>query len=204
MQQKNLLALTLAFICQIAVSQNPTSQAQRSTSRAKPKLKWVELDGKYKVQVPDDFTLGRIDPTIASVPAFYFNASPPDQTSVQVFLLPKAGIYQTDPNTGIPQIEIDKTSLKRYFKISEGIVVYYGWSVVDNAYECSMDSHCPMPVPRNMRYDTVYVFAAFDDAHNTIVEFKAEHFGSTQRATRLHGDGKLLREVVVPSLSSIR
>src|ERR1700722_8225363 len=135
MQQKNLLALTLAFICQIAVSQNPTSQAQRSTSRAKPKLKWVELDDKYKIQVPDDFTLGRIDPTIASVPAFYFNASPPDQTSVQVFLLPKAGIYQTDPNTGIPQIEIDKTSLKRYFKISEGIVVYYGWSVVDNAYE---------------------------------------------------------------------
>src|ERR1700733_865683 len=72
MQHKSHLALTLAFICQIAVSQNPASPAQRSAAQATPKLKWVELDGKYKIQVPADFTLGRIDPKITSVPALLF------------------------------------------------------------------------------------------------------------------------------------
>jgi len=204
MQHKTSLTLTLAFICQIAASQCPTSQAQRSAAQPTPKLKWVELDGRYKIQVPDDFTLGRIDPKIAAVPAFYFNANPPENTSIQVFLLPKVGLYQTDPKTGVPQIEIDGTSLQRSFKISEGIVVYYGWSVNDNAHECSMNSPCPVRVPRNRRYGTLYVFAAFDDAHNTIVEFRGDHLGATQKITGLYGDGKLLREVVVPSLSSIQ
>ena len=169
MQHKTSLALTLAFICQIAASQCPTSQAQRSAAQPTPKLKWVELDGRYKIQVPDDFTLGRIDPKIAAVPAFYFNANPPENTSIQVFLLPKVGLYQTDPKTGVPQIEIDGTSLQRSFKISEGIVVYYGWSVNDNAHECSMNSPCPVRVPRNRRYGTLYVFAAFDDVVASLV-----------------------------------
>src|SRR5258706_16475504 len=100
MQHKSHLALTLAFICQIAVSQNPTSQAQRSAAQATPKLKWVELDGKYKIQVPADFALGRIDPKITSVPAFYFNASPPDYTSIQVAVLPYAGEIPINKDTG--------------------------------------------------------------------------------------------------------
>jgi hypothetical protein len=204
MQYKILLALTLAFVCQIAGSQNSISQAQRSAAQPTPKVKWVELDGRYKIQVPDYFTLQRIDPKIAAVPAFYFNANPPESTSIQVFLLPEVGMYQTDPKMGRPQIEIDGTSLRRSFKISENIVVYYGWSVTDNAYECSMNSPCPVRVPRNRRYGTLYVFAAFDDAHKTIVEFRGDHLGAMQKRTRLYGKGKLLREVVVPSLSSIQ
>ena len=63
------------------------------------KLKWVELDGKYKIQVPRDFTLGRVSKTITTVPAFYFNAAPPSNTSIQVFLLPYQEILQLDDTT---------------------------------------------------------------------------------------------------------
>lgn len=179
MLHKLLLAPTLAFIWLTAMGQNSTAQVSKNVAQPKSKLKWVELDGKYKVQVPDNFTLGRVSDKISSVPAFYFNARPPDHTPIQVSLLPKVGTYQTDPETGRPQIQIDGTSLKRCFRISGGIVVYYGWSVGDNAYECTMNSPCPVRVQRNMRYGTLYVFAAFDEAHSTIIDFRGDHLGAT-------------------------
>jgi hypothetical protein len=153
--------------------------------------------------VPEDFALGRISDKITSVPAFYFNAEPPDHTSIQVFLLPIVGVYQSDPKTGRPKIEMDSAALNHHFEFSGGMIVYYGWSVADNTLECSMNSPCPVPVPHKLRYGAGYVFAAFDNAHSTIVEFRGDHLGATQNVTKLKGDGELLRSVIVPSLSSI-
>jgi len=202
MQQKNLLALTLAFICQIAVSQNPTSQQQRSTAQATPQLKWVELDGKYKIQVPADFTLGRIDPKITSVPAFYFNASPTGPTSIQVEVLPYAGEIPINkvtgklvaPATGDLTCEDESLShptalravggtppLTRYFTIADNRDVYYGCTVIDNAYECSMSSPCPLPWPPKSRYTTEYAFAVFDKEARSIIEFEFSPLTSLTR-----------------------
>jgi hypothetical protein len=225
MQHKSHLALTLAFICQIAVSQNPASQA-RSAAQATPKLKWVELDGKYKIQVPADFTLGRIDPKITSVPAFYFNARPPDHTSIQVEVLPydaggipinKATGKLVAPANGDLTCEVeslpDPTALKaqggtppltRYFTIADNRDVYYGCTVTDNAYECSMNSPCPLPVRRESRYTTEYAFAVFDKETRLIVELTGSHDGPSKKVTGFKGDGRLLRDTIVPSLTRIK
>jgi hypothetical protein len=201
-----LVSILLLSSCYIAAGQGSASKTSKIIARSASKLKVVELDGKHRIEVPDDFTMGRVSEKIASVPVYYFNATPPDYTSIQIFLLPNAGTYQTDPKTGGPRlpIEIDGTSLRGYFKISGERYVYYGWSVGDNAYECTMNSPCPVPVPPKSRYDTLYVFVVFDEANNTIVEFRGDHLGPTERVTRFEGDGKLLRDVIVPSLSSIR
>ena len=225
MQPKSHLVLTLAFICQIAVSQNPTSQAQRSAAQATPKLKWVELDGKYKIQVPADFTLGRIDPKITSVPAFYFNASPPDHTSIQVGVLPYAGEIPINKDTGklvapangdltcevesLPdpvalRAEGGTPPLTHYFTIADNRDVYYGCTVIDNAYECSMNSACPLPRPPKSRYTTEYSFAVFDKETRLIVEFTGSHDGPSKKVIGFKGDGRLLRETIVPSLTRIK
>jgi hypothetical protein len=208
MRREHLLVLILVSFCQISAPE--TSKAQESkavhAAQSNSKLKWVELDSKYKIQVPDDFTLGRMSDQISSFPDYYFNATPPNYTSVQIFLLPKFGKYQIDPKTGRPQlpIQLDGATLTNSFDISGGIFVYYGWGVDDEAYECSMNSPCPAPVPPDMRYRTTYVFEGFDEAHDTIIEFRADHLGPTQNVTKLEGDGKLLRDIIIPSLSSTR
>jgi hypothetical protein len=225
MQHKSNLALTLAFICQIAVSQNPAPQAQRNAAQASHKLKWVELDGKYKIQVPADFTLGRIDPKITSVPAYYFNASPPIHTSIRVEVLPYAGEIPVDKETGklvVPangdltcEVESlpDPSALRagggtppltRYFTIADNIDVYYGCAVADNASECSMNSPCPLPVRRESRYTTGYAFAIFDKETRLIVEFTGSHDGPSKKVTGFKGDGRLLRGTIVPSLTRIK
>jgi hypothetical protein len=225
MQLKSHLALVLAFISQIAVSQNPASQAQRSAAHAARKLKWVELDGKFKIQVPAEFTLGRIDPKITSAPTYYFNASPPDHTSVQVDLLPYAGEIPLNKVTGklvgpsngdlICEVESlpDPTALRaeggtppltRYFTIADNRDVYYGCAVTDNAYECSMNSPCPLPVRRESRYTTEYAFAVFDKEAGLIVELTGSHDGPSKRVRGFKGDGRLLRDTIVPSLTRIK
>ena len=224
MQHKSHLVLTLVFICQIGVSQTPTSQAQRSAAQAAPKLKWVELDSKYKIQVPADFTLGRIDPKITSAPAFYFNANPPDHTSIQVGVLPYAGEILVNkvtgklvaPATGDLMCQVESLPdplalraeggtppLTRYFTISGNRDVYYGCTVIDNAYECSMNSPCPLPVRQESRYTTQYAFAVFDKETRVIIEFTGSHDGPSKKITGFEGDGRLLRDTIVPSLTRI-
>lgn len=209
----------------MAVSQNPASQTQPSAAQAAPKLKWVELDGKYKIQVPADFTLGRIDPKITSVPAFYFNASPPDHTSIQVAVLPYSGEIPMNKVTGklvapadgdlTCEVESvpDPTALRaqggtpplsRYFTITDNRDVYYGCSVTDNAYECTMNSPCPLPVRRESRYTTEYAFAVFDKETRLIVELTGSHDGPSKKAIGFKGDGRLLRDTIVPSLTRIK
>lgn len=225
MQRKSHLALTLAFICQMAVSQNPASQTQPSAAQAAPKLKWVELDGKYKIQVPADFTLGRIDPKITSVPDFYFNASPPEHTSIQVVVLPYSGEIPMNKVTGklVAPADGDLTCevesvpdptalmaqggtppLTRYFTITDNRDVYYGCSVTNNAYECTMNSPCPLPVRRESRYTTEYAFAVFDKETRLIVELTGSHDGPSKKTIGFKGDGRLLRDTIVPSLTRIK
>jgi len=147
MCHKNLLALTLAFICQIAATGRCTAQPPKTLAQSVSKRKWVELEGRYKIQVPDDFAPVRVSKTITSIPAFYFNARPPRNTSVQVLLLPYQEISQLDDATGkinLP-IEFDSMPLNGYFRISGNRYVYYGWSTADNTQECNMNSPCPMP-----------------------------------------------------------
>jgi hypothetical protein len=82
--------------------------------------------------------------------------------------------------------------------------VYYGWSVVDNAYECTMNSKCPLSWPPESRYTTQYAFAVFDKLNDSIVEFTGSHDGPSKEVTGFEGDGKSLRDTIVPSLTSIR
>lgn len=202
MRQKLAFVIALALFW-TAVGNTISAQASKKVGQRKTRLKWVELDGRYKIRVPEGFTLGRVSDKISSVPAFYFNANPPDHTSVQVLLFPMSRMY-SDPNTRKPHIEMDSATLTRYFETSGAVNVYYGWSVDDTTHECTMNSPCPVTVPRHLRYGTLYVFAAFDNAHSTIVEFRGDHFGDTPNVKTLKGDGKLLRNVIVPSLSAIK
>lgn len=200
MRQQVLTALILA----IASTAASRSSAQTTNdSQTRPKLKWVELDGRYRVQVPEDFTLVRISSKISSLPDFHFNATPPDNTQVEIILMPMTGTYPTDPESGRPRIEMNGVALNRYLEISHGTVVSYGWKVDDTADECTMNTPCPVPVPRRVRYRTLYVFAAFDFAHGTIVKFRGDYFGATENVKTLKGDGELLRKVIVPSLSAV-
>lgn len=201
MRQQVLTALILAIASTAAT--RSVAQATTNGGQIRPNLKWVELDGRYRVQVPEDFTLVRISSRISSLPNFHFNATPPDNTHVQIILMPMPRTYPTDPETGRPRIEMDGIALNRYLEISRGTVVSYGWRVDDTANECTMNTPCPVPVPRSVRYRTLYVFAAFDIAHSTIVEFRGDYFGATQNVKTLKGDGELLRKVIVPSLSSV-
>jgi hypothetical protein len=206
MHYQNLLAVTLAFISQIAPAEHFTVQLPRTLGQSASGLKWVELDGKFKIQVPDDFTPGRVSKTITSTPAYYFNARPPRNTSIQVLLLPYQQISQLDDATGriILPIEFDRTPLKGYFKISRNKYVYYGWSTGDNTLECSMNSPCPLPVPQERRYGTRYLFVIFDKPHDTFIEFTGDFWGPNEQVGGFEGDGRLLRDVIVPSLTPIR
>jgi hypothetical protein len=98
-------------------------------------------------------------------------------------------------------VVVDKS--KPHFTISGGREVYYRWDVVDNAYECTMNSPCPMAVPARIRYTTMYEFKFFDKPSNTMVTFRGTYTGPSKEITGFEGAGKLLREVIVPSLTPI-
>jgi hypothetical protein len=166
----------------------------------------VELDGKYTIQVPGYFTLGRVDGAATAVPMYFFNAPNLHYTTIQVLVLPRDGIIPIDKSTGRFQSPFQCVGglppLTDYFEISGNREVYYGWSVVDNAYECTMNSPCPLPVSPKSRYSTEYAFAILDE--NSCVEFTGMNNGQSEKVTGFEGDGKLLRDIIVPSLQSLR
>jgi hypothetical protein len=82
--------------------------------------------------------------------------------------------------------------------------VYYGWSVVDNASQCTMNSKCPLSWPLEPRSTTQYAFAVFDKPNDSIVEFTGSHDGPSKEVTGFERDGESLRDTIVPSLTSIR
>ena len=48
-----------------------------------------------------------------------------------------------------------------------------------------------------------YVFAVFDKTRHLTVEFTGYYFGPSERVTAFKGEEKLLREVIIPSLTRI-
>jgi hypothetical protein len=59
-----------------------------------------------------------------------------------------------------------------------------------------------VPQPPELRYYTQYVFAVPDKNNGKIVEFTVPGVGCSEKVQDFEGDRKLLREIVVPSLTS--
>jgi len=193
--------LSVFLLVPSTAQRKTTSESSGKGLHPSAKFKSVELEGKYTIQVPDDFTVKRI--AVSAAAAYAFVAPSPQYTTIQVVVLPRVGITVTDEKTGkfpLPfQCEGGVPESTDYFEIAGSRTVYYGWSVTDNAYECSMNSPCPWPAPPKSRYTTEYVFAVPDDRY--CVEFTAMHVGASKNVTGFQGEGKLLRDVIVPSLS---
>jgi hypothetical protein len=62
MQNNNILVLILILsVCCVSASQSFAPPASNPPKESDYKLKSVELDGKYTIQVPNYFTVGRVD-----------------------------------------------------------------------------------------------------------------------------------------------
>lgn len=153
-------------------------------------LKTIELAGKYTIQVPANFV---VHPLVSSASAIAFWR---DVDNRRTYFNVTAEQYGSNTT-----VVVDKS--KPHFTISGGREVYYGWEVVDNAYECSMNSPCPMHVQAQLRYTTMYKFKFFDKPNNTMVTFRGTYTGPLKEVTGFEGVGKLLRDVIVPSLATI-
>ena len=163
----------------IGLGQNSSHTTPSTGAPCGSRLKPVELAGKYKIQLPDCFTMGRAANEVAAVPIYSFNAPPRYSTTIHVEVLPYAGEIPINKDTGklVAAATGDLTCeveslpdpvalranggtppLTRYFTIADNRDVYYGCTVIDNAYECSMNSPCPLPWPPKTRYTTEYAF----------------------------------------------
>jgi hypothetical protein len=226
MLKNHFTVLTFVLcLCGIASGQNSSHATPSTAAPCGSRVKPVELAGKYKIQIPECFTMGRVANGIAAVPIYFFNEPPPDSTTIQVEVLPYVGEIPINKDTGklVASASGDLTCeveslqdpvalradggtppLTRYFTLADNIDVYYGCAVIDNAYECSMNSPCPLPVRRESRYTTEYAFAVFDKETRLIVEFTGSHYGPSKKVTGFKGDGKLLRDTILPSLTRIK
>lgn len=204
MRKVHLVApILMLAMWQAAASQSSESQGSNATDRSAFKLKSVELDHQYTIEVPDDFTVNRIPDRFTSAPTY--NLSAPSHLTISVVVLSHV-VVAIDEKTGLLKLPIGgygSPLLTAYFKIREGLYAYYGWDVTDEAYECTMNSPCPHATSPEGRYATQYVFTVFDKPNNTFVRFTGLHFGPSKKVTEFQGDGKLLRDIIVPSLTPI-
>lgn len=227
MKIKVLLTLIpVLSICQVATSQHSTKEKIEAAAPSASKLKSVKLDEKYTIEVPDYLSVNRQSSAAAAaeVSFFTFESQPPHSTTIQAEILPLTGELLVNKDTGklVPPTTGDLTCevepiqdpmvmradggvpLTRYFTTADSIDVYYGCAVMDNAYECSMNSQCPLPVPRRSRYTTEYAFAVFDKENGLILQLTGSHDGPSKKVTGFKGDGRLLRDTIAPSLSRIK
>jgi hypothetical protein len=185
---------------------NPPKQSLWTYGRASSpsKLKSVELDRKYSIQVPDGFTLRRVSETVSSVPSYFFDAEPAQSTLITIHVMPFASdaLRGEHSNVQLP-IEFDDILLTGSFEFSGGETAYYGWRVSNNAYECRVNKSCMAPDLPESRYIAQYVFAVFDKTSNLTVEFTGFYFGPSKKVTTFKGEGKLLRDIIIPSLTRI-
>jgi len=204
MRKVHLLApILMLAMSQPAASQSSESQGSNATARSAFKLKSVELDHQYTIEVPDDFTVNRLPDRFTAAP--YYNLSAPSHLTISVVVLSHV-VVAIDEKTGLLKLPIGGNGsplLTAYFKIREGLYAYYGWDVTDEAYECTMNSPCPHATSPEVRYTTQYVFTVFDKPNNTFVRFTVLHSGPSKKVTEFQGDGKLLREIIVPSVTPI-
>jgi hypothetical protein len=222
---KNHFTVLAIVLClgDIAAGQNSRHASPSNAELCRSRLKTAELAGKYKIQMPDCFTISRVA-NGADEQTYFFKAPPPDYTTIQVEVLPYGGEIPINKDTGklVAAATGDLTCeleslqdpvalradggtppLTRYFTLADNRDVYYGCTVIDNAYECTMNSPCPLPWPPKSRYTTEYAFAVFDQENRLIVEFTGSHNGPSKEVTGFKGDGKLLRDTIVPSMTRI-
>jgi hypothetical protein len=202
--------LTL-IVCSIAEGQQPAHESSRPTARST--LRSVELVDTYRIQVPNDLALvGFFDGTTkqSSVPEYVFRGP---RSVIDLMILPYESeivTYGLNPiNEGAGTFKLPfsiggSNPLTAYFKTPKGWYVYYGWSTGDTAYDCTMNSPCPHRTERNSRYQTIYTFVVFDKADDCIIEFTGYSAGPLRNVTEFQGDGKVLHDVIVPSLAPIR
>ena len=206
-QVRCLSATVLLFaICPSLGAQRSTPSTDAAVTPAAPKLKSVELDHQYTIEVPNYFTVHGAQPIPHSSTGgteTLLDGGPSHQISV--YLLPysrySAFKIPTDEKTGRVKLPVSVDGgplLTAFFKIRGGLYAYFGWRVNDLTKDCTMNTPCPHWVPPKSRYMTEYAFVVFDPPH--IVEFRAVHGGPSENVAALEGDGKLLREVIVPSL----
>ena len=83
-----LVPILMLGMCHVAASQSSAPEGSKAPARSALKLKSVELDNKYTIQVPDYFTVHQISDRIAAAPTYSFSAAQPHYTTIQVFVLP--------------------------------------------------------------------------------------------------------------------
>ena len=226
MNYRRVFLILVVSVFSVAGPQTRAVGQSRITGETEDtKLKGVELDGKYSIHVPAYLSANRLSDKVAAVPFYAFEAQPPHSTTIQVEILPYAGEIPINKGTGklvalangdftcevesLPdpvalRADGGTPPLTRYFTIADNIDVYYGCTVTDNAYECSMNSPCPLPVRRESRYTTQYGFAVFDKETRLVVEFTGSDDGPSAKVIGFKGDGKLLRDTILPSLTRIK
>src|ERR1700686_1868115 len=142
--QKIHLLVPFLILAAYRVAANQTSVPEASEPPAQPtlKLKSVELDQKYTIKIPDDFTVHRVSDRVSSIPMYVFDAPQSHYTAIQVFVLPYAFVIAVDENTGLFRLPIEingSPPLTGFFKIHGDRYAYYGWSVYDQTQECTMN-----------------------------------------------------------------
>jgi len=188
------------------------SAAGQDSAPRTSRLKSIELAGAYKIQVPGDFEVNKWSDKVSAVPMYDLREYHPPYTTIEVMVLPYTfardyGLVPLDEETGLFTLSFSINGLNpltAYFKMSGGQYAYYGQITDDTAYDCTMNSPCPHRTERNSRYRTQYHFVVLDKHNNSIVEFTSSYSGASKDVKGFHGGGKLLREVIVPSLGPIR
>ena len=197
-QVRCLSATVLLFaICPSLGAQRSTPSTDAAVTPAAPKLKSVELDHQYTIEVPDYFTVHEAGT------GTLLDGGPGHQISVCLLPYSRYSAFKipTDEKTGRVKLPVSVDGgppLTAFFKIRAGLYAYFGWRVDDLTKACTMNSPCPHWVPPKSRYMTEYAFVVLDPPY--IVEFRAVHRGASENVPGPEGDGKLLREVIVPSL----
>jgi len=207
----SLLPILMLVMLHFAAGQDSAHQASRPSARSALKLKSVELADTYTIQVPNNLIVSRASEKVSLFPAYGFRAYQPRYTAIDVGVYPYSYLRDELPaineKTGLftlPFAVNGSNPLTAYFRTPGGQYVYYGWSTGDTAYDCTMNSPCPHRTERSSRYHTLYTFVVFDKGNDSIVEFTGYYSGASKSVTGFHGSGKLLRKVIVPSLSPIR
>jgi hypothetical protein len=111
---------------QVVDGQNPSPERSKAPVQPTLKLKSVELDNKYTIQVPESFAPRELNGRGIRGSVFVFGTN----TTIQVVVLPYSYVIPIDEKTGLFKLPIGVNNsplLTRSFKIHENQYVYYGW-----------------------------------------------------------------------------
>lgn len=178
-------------------------------------LKWVEFGEKYKLQVPTSFTVTEIDRSVSEWQAFSLQHGTGtfESPDFSVQLLPYSvnldpiwtdcKVSQEFDQGHLPApIYCERKTLSAAFVITNNRPVYFTWASDDTSLACTMNSSpCPQTVPADTRYLITFHFFIPDKPNGSILEFDAIARKSKARFDEHDPDARLLRDVVIPSLT---